>query len=296
MEAATFKRNRDYVGYLMIAPAYSIYFLFIVVPILTGFYYSFTNYDFYKTKDFIGLRNYIGVFGDALFRQSLANTLIYSLCTIVPIMVMGMILAVLLNKNITGRRFYRSVLYIPNVTSMVAISMIWLWIYDPTYGILNRMMKIIGAEPVQWLFNPKTAMGCVIIMSIWRGIGYNMVVYLAGLQSIPQSLYEAAKVDGASGLRQFFTITIPMLKPTTFFLFVTGCVGSFMVFEQVNILTSGGPLNTTTTIVHQIYLNAFQNFRMGYASAMAMVLLVITAAITMINFKYGNQGNDLDID
>ncbi|MGG6313775.1 carbohydrate ABC transporter permease [Paenibacillus macerans] len=288
--------NIDYVGYAMIAPGYLVYFLFIFIPLLVGVYYSFTNYNFYSTPQFVGLQNYIRLLHDELFGTAMYNTLIYALLTILPQMFLGLVLAALLNGKVFGRVFSRASIYIPNVTSMVAVSMIWLWIYDPALGILNRMIKTFGFDPVQWLYNPDTAMLAVVVMSIWKSIGYTMIVYLAGLQSIPSSLYEAAHMDGASKIRQFFSITIPMLKPTTFFILVMSCINSFMVFEQVNIMTGGGPLNSTTTVVHQIYLRGFQDFQMGYASAMAVVLFIITLAITLINFRYGNQGDDLDVD
>lgn len=289
------KRRIDYAGYFMIAPGYLIYLFFILVPVIIGLYYSFTNYNFYKTQDFIGIQNYKLLLGDSVFKQSVLNTFKYAIITIPCQMAGGLLLAVFLNRKSPFIPAIRAMIYIPNVTSMVAISMIWLWIYDPALGILNRFVKFIGMEPKQWLFDPSTAMGSVIFMSIWATIGYNMIVYLSGMQSIPISLYEASEVDGIGPVKQLFHITIPMLAPTTFFLFVTNTVNSFRVFEQVNILTNGGPLNTTTTMVHQIYLRAFQDYRMGYASSMAVVLLAITVIITLINFRYGNQGHDLDL-
>ncbi|TCM95899.1 multiple sugar transport system permease protein/raffinose/stachyose/melibiose transport system permease protein [Paenibacillus sp. BK033] len=286
----------DKAGYLFIAPGYLVYFAFIFIPLLVGLYYSFTNYNFYSTPAFIGFDNYVRLFHDKLFGTAVYNTFIYSLFSIFPQMALGLLLAVLLNGKLRGRLFARVSVYIPNVTSMVAVSMIWLWIYDPSLGILNRVLKTVGLAPVQWLYDPSTAMAAIIMMGIWKSIGYTMIVYLSGLQSIPTSLYEAAHMDGATKVRQFFAITIPMLKPTTFFILVMSCINSFMVFEQVNILTNGGPLNKTTTIVHQIYLRGFQDFQMGYASAMAMVLFVITLLITLLNFRLGNKGNDTDVD
>ncbi len=280
----------------MIAPGYLIYFAFIFIPLVVSLYYSFTDYNFYKAPKFIGIDNYARLLQDALFGKAVVNTFLYAAGTILPQMALGLVLAVLLNGKIAGRVFARASIYVPNVTSMVAVSMMWLWIYDPSLGIMNRMLTSLGLDPVQWLYDPKTAMPAVILMSVWKSIGYTMIVYLAGLQSIPSSLYEAARVDGASPLRQFFGITVPMLAPTTFFILVMSCINSFMVFEQVNIMTNGGPMNSTTTIVHQIYLRGFQDFQMGYASAMAMVLFAITLIITLANFKYGNRGSDAEAD
>lgn len=287
------KKQHDYIGYLFITPSLLVYLTFILIPIFIGFYYSFTNFNFSGTTKFIGFQNYINLFQDQLFLKSVGNTIIYSLFTILPQMIIGLILATLLNMGLRGTVFFRTVIFLPHVTSMVAISMIWLWIYDPTLGILNRFLHFIGLDMVQWLNDPDTAMGSIIFMSIWKAIGFNMIVFLSGLQTIPTSLYEAATIDGASSWRKFLNITIPMLQPTTFFLLVTNTMSSFMVFEQVNVMTGGGPLDTTTTIVHQIYTTAFQEFRMGYAMAMAMFLFVFAAIITIANFRMGNQGNDM---
>jgi len=282
-------------GYLMILPSYLIYFIFVFIPIIITIYLGFTNYDSYKTLDWVGLRNYFRLFQDPVFLISARNTVVYSICVIVPQIVIGLVMAVFLNQEMAGRGFFRVSFYIPNVTSMVAISMVWLWIYDPTVGFLNQVLKLVGITRQKWLFDLDLAMPSIIIMSIWKLIGYNMIIYLAGLQQIPRELYEAATVDGASSVTQFFKITIPLLRPTTFFLFVIACVQSFSVFEQVNVMTQGGPMNATTTIVHQIYERAFTNFQMGYASAMAVFLLVVTITLTMLNFRYGSQASESEI-
>jgi ABC-type sugar transport system permease subunit len=290
------RRRVDSIGYAMIAPGFLIYFLFIFIPVVVGLYFSLTSYNFSGSPQFIGLNNFIGLFHDSIFLVSIYNTFIYALFTIVPQLIVGLLLAVGLNGALKGRALYRASIYLPHVTSMVAISMVWLWMYEPSLGVFNRTLNAMGFPMVAWLTDPNTAMGSIIVMSIWRSLGFNMIVYLSGLQNIPSSLYEAAKVDGAGSLQRLWLITIPMLNPTTFFLLVTNCINSFMVFEQVNVMTGGGPLDSTTTIVHQIYLTAFLKFRMGYAMSMAMILFLIVTAITALNFKIGNQGQDLDVD
>lgn len=289
------KRKRSFTPYMMILPAYAVYFIFVLIPVIAGFWFSFTNYDFYKKMDFVGLRNYVNLLHDTEFLQSVVNTLVYAFFTIVPTLALGIVFAVMVNSGVFGKKFFRTCMYIPNVGSMVALSMVWLWIFDPAIGFLNQAMTALGLPSRQWLFNVKTAMPSLIVMGIWRSVGYNMVIALAGLQGIPANLYEAASIDGANAVQKFFKITLPLLRPTTFFLLVTGCISSFMVFEQVNIMTNGGPLNSTTTIVHQIYKNAFLNFKGGYGSAMAMVLLAMTILFTLMNFKLGNQGGDIEI-
>ncbi|HBF37565.1 MAG TPA: sugar ABC transporter permease [Firmicutes bacterium] len=288
------KRKRRYAGvYWMVLPSYLIYFIFVFIPLVVTVYLSFTNYDLYKTHDFVGLSNYIRLVHDPDFLIAAKNTFVYAFFVIIPQIILGLIIAVVLNRKVLGQRFHRIVFYMPNVTSMVSISMIWLWMYDPTQGVLNQALKMVGLPGQRWLFNPKLALPSIIVMSIWKLIGYNMIIYLAGLQQVPEELYEAATIDGASAVQQFFRITVPMLKPTTFFLFVIACVQSFSVFDQVNVMTQGGPMNATTTIVHQIFEHAFSEFQMGYASSMATVLLIVCVTLTLSNFKYGNQGNDL---
>ena len=289
-------RRSGITPYIMILPAYAVYLLFVLVPVFAGLAFSFINYDFYKKMDFVGLKNYIDLAHDAEFVRSVFNTLYYAFFTIIPTLAIGVVLAVLVNKGIRGTKVFRTCMYVPNVGSMVALSMIWLWIFDPTVGFMNQIVTALGLPAQQWLFNEAAAMPCLIIMGIWRSAGYNMVISLAGLQSIPNDLYEAARIDGAGELKQFFAITLPMLRPTTFVLLVTGCNNSFMVFEQVNIMTNGGPLNSTTTIVHQIYKSAFLNFKAGYGSAMAMILLAMTIVFTLLNFRFANQDNGTDVN
>jgi multiple sugar transport system permease protein len=289
------KGKIDWGGYLMILPSYSIYVLFIFVPLVLTVIYSFTNYNLYKTKVFIGFTNYIRLLDDFIFITAVKNTFIYSIFAIIPPIALGLLLAVVLNGKVTGNKLCRVSVYIPYITSMVAASTIWYWIYDPAKGILNMAFNAVGLASKNWLFDTKMALGCIIVMTIWKTIGYNMIIYIAALQSVPAELYEAAKIDGATAIRKFFNITLPMLSPTTFFLFVMSCIGSFNVFEQVSIMTDGGPSNSTTTIVHQIYQNAFQQFDMGYACSMTVVLIVITLVITIVNFKYGNNDDASDM-
>jgi len=265
-----------------------------LVPIVANIFLSFTDYDL-NSLGFIGLKNYQNLLRDSIFLTSLKNTLIYTIFTLSLTIVLGLFVAVALNKNLRGVKFFRTAFFIPYVTSMAAASMIWLWMYEPSHGIFNKIIALFNISPKNWLYDYKLALGSIILISIWKFIGYNMVIYLAGLQGIPASIYEAATVDGASSIHKFRHITIPMLRPVTFFLFVTGFINNFNVFEQVNILTEGGPMNSTTTVVHQIYTRAFTDFQMGYASSITIVLIIIVAVITLMNFKYGNQGQELDI-
>ncbi len=289
------KKKYDNVAYLMIAPAYSVFMLFVLIPIGFVLYYSVTNYNMYSQPDFIGLKNYIRMFSDEDYLLAVKNTIQYSLGFLIPQLTIGLLFAVLLNRSSRLIAVFRTAIYIPNVMSMVCVSMVWLWIYNPTFGLLNNILGHLGIPFQQWLQDPEKALSCIIVMSIWKSCGYSMVIYLSGLTGIPNSLYEAAKLDGANEVQQFFSITWPMLRPTTFFLLITGMMNSFAVFEQVNIMTGGGPFNQTTTIVHQIYRRGFLEYKMGYASSMAVVLLIFSLIVTFFIFKFGSTGQDNEL-
>lgn len=296
MKGVSFKKkikfnSDDIEAYIMIAPFFIFFILFIMVPIVANFVNSFTNYDLGKTKDFIGLDNYIKLFKDEDFQRSFWNTLIYAAFSVFPLMILGFTAAVAVNGRSKVFYLVRALYIFPYVTSMVAVSMVWLYMYEPTTGIFNKILITLGLQPQNWLFDEHLALPCLIIMNIWKNIGYVMIIYLAGLQSIPPSLYEAGKVDGASEFEMLFKITIPMVWPISFFIFVTTCIESFKTFEQVRIMTGGGPINSTTTIVHQIYMRAFSEYKMGYASAMSIVLLIIIFGITLLNMRIG-EGKD----
>lgn len=289
------KIGNEAAGYLFIAPYYLFFIYMLLLPILNTVINSFTNYDLYEKRDFVGLRNYVDLIHDSLFIQALGNILFYSVLYIIPSMGLGLLLALLLSNEGKGFKFFRAAFYIPYVISMVCASTIWMWIFDPANGILNQILKVFGRPGGTWLKDPDIAMYCVVFVSVWKSLGYCMLINLSGIKGIPGYLYEAAQLDGANRFQRFIHITLPQLSPTTFFLFITSCISSFNVFEQVNVLTAGGPLNKTTTIVHQIYTRGFTQFKMGYASAMSVVLLLIVSIITLVNFKYGNQGKDIDI-
>ena len=279
----------------MIFPAYCIFTVFILFPIAVVIYYSITNFNMYSTPELVGLKNYINLFEDGDFLISIKNTLFYSVFTLFPQLAIGLFVAVLLYRKSKLLPLFRTAFYIPNVMSMVCISMVWLWVFDPTFGVLNMILKSFGASTKLWLQDPDMAMFCVILMSIWKSCGYSMVIFLSGLTSIPDSLYEAAALDGGTAWHKFWHITWPMLRPTTLFLLVTGIVNSFSVFEQVNIMTGGGPLKRTTTIVQQIYRRGFLEFKMWYAGAMSVLLLAFSVLVTFLIFKYGSGGQDVDV-
>jgi ABC-type sugar transport system permease subunit len=279
----------DRSGYLFILPFYLLFIYFLLIPILEVVFYSLTDYNMFSGKKFIGLHNFSELWQDKVFLKSMKNTIVYLIFTLIPTMSIGLLFAIFLNTKLFNTSWARAFIFMPHIVSMVSVSMVWMWLYDPTFGIFNRILSTLGFDTLQWLVDPKTAMPSVIIMSIWKGIGYNMIIFLAGLQGIPRDYYEAAEVDGANKVKQFIHITVPLLAPATFFLFVTGVINSFNVFEQINVMTSGGPVNSTTTMVHQIYLRAFSEFKMGYASAQSVILLCGVMFITIINYRFGGS-------
>ncbi len=280
-------------AYLLIAPSYIIYAVFILIPVIWTIVMSFTDYDL-TSAHFVGIRNYIQLAKDPIFIKSIGNTLYFCFLAIVPGMILGLALALLLNQKMRGTGFFRTLFYLPNIFSMVAVSMAWLYLYDTTAGILNKFLRDMGRNPVPWISSASMAMISVAIMSVWNTMGYNMILFLSGLQGIPDYLYEAAGIDGAGSWKKFWHITLPMLRPTTFFVFVMACINSFQVFGQVLIVTNGGPMNATTTVAHQIYKNGFEYYKMGYASSQAVILMLIIFIITMINLRYG-RGDDNDL-
>ncbi|MFB9277384.1 carbohydrate ABC transporter permease [Cohnella cellulosilytica] len=279
----------DRSGYLFILPFYALFAYFLLIPIAEVIYYSFTDFNLFSGSKLVGLRNFDDMLQDQVFWKAMRNTAVYFSFTLIPTMALGLLTAVLLNTTLIKTSWARALVFMPHIVSMVSVSMVWMWLYDPTYGLFNRVLSALGFNPVQWLLDPRTALPSVIAMSIWKGIGYNMIIFLAGLQGIPKDYYEAAEVDGAGRFRQFANITVPLLAPATFFLFVTGVINSFNVFEQINVMTSGGPVNSTTTMVHQIYLRAFTEFKMGYASAQSVALLCGVVLITALNYRFGGS-------
>lgn len=286
---------------LFLAPGLALFFLFVLIPVVAAFYLSFCRYDIIHPPSWIGANNYARIAKDlanhGVFYLSLRNTAQYAIGTIPIGMALALGLALLVNAGLRGVSLYRTSYYLPVVTSLVAISMVWMWLYDPSYGLLNygfdlisraasfALHRQVAIPPQTWLGDPGQAMGAIIAMSIWRGLGYNMVIYLAGLQGIPQHLYEAAILDGATPWQRFWAITWPLLKPTTAFILVVSVIGASQVFAQVYVMTNGGPNNATTTIVHQIFQNAFSFMKMGYASAMAFVLFGIIFVLSLINLR-----------
>lgn len=284
------KKAREYLqitGFLF--PSYIVFIVFIFFPLVYSFYLSFFKYSLlsYGSAKFIGLENYIKLIHDSIFWVSLKNTFIFTLGTVIPSMAIGLFFAVILNEKLKLRNFFRTAYFIPVVTSLVAASIIWSLVLDSTdAGLVNALLLKLGIAPQAWLSSSRWALFSVIVMNIWKNAGYVMLIYIAGLQGIPNQLYEAISIDGAGGLGKFFYITLPLLKPTTSFVFTTSMIGAFQVFTPVYIMTGGGPGYSSNTIVNYLYQRGFQDFKMGYASTIAYALFLILFIMTMLQKKY----------
>lgn len=278
-------------GYLFISPMLIGIIVFTLFPIIASVILSFTDWRFVTGFDkikFVGFDNFVHLAGDKGFKQSLTNNFI--LLLVVPItMGISLLLAVLINKHVYLKNWFKIIYFMPGISSVVAIAIVFQIIFHPSYGPANSALKALGIDnPPMWLADPTYALPSVMIIMVWIDLGYNMLIYIAGLQNIPQDLYEAAEIDGASGWRKFRSITIPMLSPTTFFLLITGIIGSFKAFSLIKVLTNGGPANSTSTLVFDLYDTAFVSLKTGYASAMAIVLFACVLVITAIQW-YGQR-------
>jgi multiple sugar transport system permease protein len=272
-------------GLLFIAPWLVGLLVFTIYPILASFYYSFTQYDVVSPPQFVGPANYVEAFsGDHLFWQALGNTLFYGLVALPLGMLVAVSVSLLLNMQVRGLAVYRTVFFLPSIVPDIASAMLWAWILNPQFGLLNAVLKTLGLPALGWLSDPAWSKPALILIGLW-GFGGSMVIYLAALQDIPQHLYEAADLDGAGAWGKTWNVTLPMLTPTIFFNLVLGLIGTFQYFTTAFVLTGGGPAGSTTFYAMLIYNNAFRYFKMGYASALAWLLFAFVFLVTWLIFK-----------
>lgn len=272
---------------IFLTPTVIIFVTFILFPVIFSFYLSFQEWNMFSSEaTFVGLDNYAKMFQSEEFWSVLKNTAFFTLGTVPLNMALALMVAIALNKKIRGKKFLRTAFFAPVIISPVAAAVIWRWIYDPNYGLLNYGISLFGVDSINWLNDETAAMFALIIMGVWKTFGINMVLFSAGLQGIPETYYEAADIDGAGKWSKFWKITVPMLAPTTFFIMIMSMISSFQVFDLVYVLTSGGPLGSTKVFVFFVYEYAFKFFEMGYASAAAYILFLILIVLTMIQVRY----------
>jgi len=275
---------------MFLLPSLIIFGVFVYYALGFNIYLSFTSWNFLsKTKDFIGLANYTRLFDSTVFWRALANTAYFAGGSVSISLLIGLFLAILLNQKIPAKGLMRTVIFSPYVTTTAAIALLWIWIFQPQYGLINLFLGFLGIEGPHWLANTKSAMPALIIMQVWRNVGYTMVIFLAGLQNVPGELYEAAEMDGATGWRKFVSITLPLLSPTTFFITLTSLLSAFNTFDQVQVMTLGGPAGATTVLNYFIYQEAFINFRAGYAASASTVMFVILLAFTIFQMSVSKR-------
>lgn len=278
-------------GWLFVSPALIGFAIFTFGAIIRSFYISLTDYNLLSDPKFVGVQNYIRAFADEYFYKYFGNTFYFVIALVPTVLILSLLLALLINKK-AGRmtKAYRVALFLPSITSTVAVSMVWLWIFNPDMGLLNNFLTAIGFQnPPMWLSDTSWSKPALVIMRVWQMCGYYMIMFLAGLQTIPESLYEAAEVDGANGVQKFFKITLPMLTNTTFVVAILLIIEAFNMFESIFIMTSGGPLGSTSTIMYYIYEQGFINYDMGYASALAWIFFALILVVTMVQYRFRNE-------
>ncbi len=282
MKVRTVEFREAVAGYLFLMPNLLGFIVFTVFPVVGSLLLSFSDWNLLTPPVAVGLENYQKLGSDPLLGQSLLNTAYFSFASVPLNIILALFLAILLNRKLGGISFFKAAYFLPTIYSTVAVALIWQWIYESKTGMLNHLLSLAHLGPFPWLTSPQWAMLSVVGVAVWRGVGYNMLIFLAGLQGVPADLYEAARIDGASRWQMFLHVTWPVISPSTFFVTITSIINSFQVFDITTVLTNGGPANATNTLVMLIYQHAFQFFRMGYASAIAYVLFGIVLILTVV--------------
>jgi putative chitobiose transport system permease protein len=280
---------RSLTPYLFLAPALIVLALTVFWPALQAFYLSFTRfeYDLTQAPEWIGLANFQKLWRDPVFWKTLTNTLLYLICVVPILALLPLGIAILVNQKLTGIRWFRTAYYTPVVISMVVAGIAWKWLYASN-GLLNQGLQWLGiSEGIPWLTSPDLALFSVMAVTVWKGLGYYMVIYLAGLQGIPADLYEAAAIDGSDGLQKHWDITVPLMRPYLFLVAVISSISATKVFEEVFIMTKGEPVNSSKTIVYYLYQRAFSDLEMGYACAIGLILFLIIFGLSILNLKLG---------
>ncbi len=284
-----FGRQQARMGLLFTAPVMVLFSIFVILPAVSALFLSFTSYDILTSPQWIGLENYQRLWTDSLLRRAFQNILLYCLFYVPIMLVASILLAMALNRKRPGVTIFRAIYYLPVVTSPVAAATVWTWLLNRDFGVVNQLLAYVGVEGPAWLANTNTALFSIIIVTLWQGIGGNMIIYLAGLQGVPQDLVEAARLDGANRWQVFRDVTWPMLQTTTIFVLTVTLIGAFQLFDQAYVMTQGGPGYATLTPVYRIYQAGFTRLDMGYASSQALVLFVVILAVTLIQLRINRE-------
>ncbi len=286
------KRRQTLIAYAFLFPTLLIFVVFRHGPAVASLLLGFFNWTIVDTPEFVGLDNYTRLAHDDIFWRSLKNTGLFVLMTVPTDVVLALFLAVLVNQPLRGMWLFRLAFFMPFVTATAIVAIVWRWIYQPQ-GLANGALEFFGLDPLTWLSNPDWALPAVAIMSVWKHVGFNMLILVAGLQAIPQDYEEAARLDGAGPLGIFLGITLPLLRPVLVLVTILTTIGSFQVFDAAYVMTNGGPFYATTTVVYYIYQNAFGQYQMGYAAAIAFALFVILLVLTLLQRRFLGGGDDV---
>lgn len=284
------KARKDFfTGMGFILPSLLGFLIFTFIPVVISLCLSFTSWNFMEGIEgikFNGLANYIRLFSDEWFLNSYKNNIIFTAVTVPVLIALGLVMATIINKYIYGGGVVRTMIFIPYIASVVAVCTVWMVLLQPSYGPVNEFFRSIGiANPPGWLADFKWSLPSIMVIYVWQQVGYYSIVFLSGLKGLPEDVYEAAKVDGASSIRQFFSLTVPLISPTTFFLTIMGIIGSFKVFDQISVLTQGGPGSSSSVMAYYVYRTAFDYFEMGYANTLAWALFVLVFIVTLVQWK-----------
>lgn len=269
-------------GLLFVLPALIGTFLFIIIPIFCSFGLSFSEWDFLNEIHFVGFSNYKSVFTEPEFLQILINTIVYAVSTTIFAVIIPLLIASIINNRIKGSELFKTIYFLPFITPAVVIAIVWAWIFDPNIGLVNTLFH----THYTWLFSTKLAMPVLIFVSVWKLVGYNVVLFLTGFSTIDKSVYEASKIDGATAYQTFFDITVPLLKPTIYFVTTVTAISSFQIFDLIYVMTQGGPNDSTNVIVYSIYKYAFEYFDIGKSCALAYILFAIILVLALVQKKF----------
>ncbi|GHO90377.1 ABC transporter permease [Reticulibacter mediterranei] len=275
------RRRQALIAYAFLAPSLVIFLIFRHLPALASLILGFFDWSMLAPPQFVGLDNYINLFHDAVFWRSLGNTALFTVMTVPTDILISLGLALLINQKLPGMRIFRMAYFIPVVTATAIVAVVWRWLYQPS-GLINEVLQLSGLSAINWLSDPRFALPAIAIMAVWKHVGFNMLIFLAGLQSIPAEIEEAAHIDGAGRWATFSSVILPLLRPVILLAVILTTIGSFQVFDAAYVMTNGGPVYATTTLVFYAYQQAFDQYSMGYAAAIAFVLFVIILVISLL--------------
>lgn len=290
------KKTRDnLVGYSFIAPALFGFLSFTLFPVLAAFLLGFLDWDLLNPPKWAGLDNYYGLLQDKVFLISLKNTIMWVVYYVPASIFVSLALAMAMNLPLRGISAFRAIFYIPVISPLLAVALLFVWLYNPDFGLINYVLSLVGIDPIGWLTDEKLALPSIAIMAIWKNAGFNMLIFLAALQGIPRHLYEAAELDGASKFQKFRNITLPLLAPATFFIVIISFIGAFQVFGEIYVMTNGGPGYSTHTLSYYLWANAFRFNKMGYAGAISMVMFLLILLVTLIQNRFFGRKVQYDL-